>query len=69
MNGQTQGSIIGGFVAVIVLYIVNTYALPTPLPDPVAQAVTALITIVGGMLIPVQANPAKAMFKTVFRKK
>jgi ribose/xylose/arabinose/galactoside ABC-type transport system permease subunit len=60
---NTQGSTIGAFVAVIVLYVLNTYVLPTPLNDAVSNAITGLVTILVGYFTPAQARPITGMFR------
>jgi hypothetical protein len=67
MNGQSQGNIIGGFVAIIVIWILDAFILPVsnPIPDTVVSAISGLLTLLGGWIVPAKANPAASLLKLV----
>jgi hypothetical protein len=46
----------GGAVAIILIWLVNAFT-GLEIPDPVAQAITALCIIVAGYIIPSQTMP------------
>jgi hypothetical protein len=64
MNGQTQGSVLGGALGTLIIVLLNHF-LPTPLPDAAAGAIITLCSTIVTYLIPASANPAKSVLRMV----
>lgn len=63
MNGSTQATVIGGAITALIVYILDTYVLPQPLPDIVVSSLTTLICAACAHFVPATANPAEATLR------
>lgn len=62
-TGKFQGSVIAGAVTTIVIWALDTYVLPSPLPPEIAAAVATLISAAGAFFTPHDSSVANLIPK------
>jgi CDP-diglyceride synthetase len=65
MNGKSQATVIGGAITTLLVFLLNTYVLPQPLPDYVVAAITTLVCLIVAHYTPQTANPAGSLVRLV----
>lgn len=51
-TGKSQATLIGGAIATIAIWALNSYVLPAPMPDYIGTAITTLICYVAAYFTP-----------------